>query len=1651
MSSQITTETRCHGSTVCGRCHNTVLSCNPTTIVSGNSCFNACNVHYAVVEEVATRCAGGLNSPCTNHSKSSSPATKILPLDKCHIYACDDHRNQVFTNLIGENVDYIIHNVRLTVPHVENDMDMLVDEINTLKLAFQHQILTQYAELKNVKAEHNALLKKHQFLLKNVMHQRIPDASHEKLRIPDAYHEKLWIPDASYEKLRIPDEKSADPGLLKSLEKRLLIADATAIYNTVRGGGDATLRAYLDNPYLDHVVSHIMANVRANSDPRFGDVLNGRVSRERVYKMLLAMHEQPLSDKALRALDVVVGPNDKNAIVVSDHVSLQHFTSAAMRFFASEGSVAYRRMGVRYVQQTTSSDVLLNAWSVNPFEPQLPLVERGDEDPDAWSSSSSRLNVAESPFEFETIGDLLTWGIDKSSRLMVVNFATIEDVLGKSKHKSSPSRGFVLKYFPLTPSRVGTTTTTTTSSSSVGPGVIIAPNPSNPLVEVVSIEVRSVVAVARASPSFYRMLPSIRGLFSDTIPAIFGRLMSGSGDLKDLHAVQLMNGVVDNLGRSVSLKVRRSTVYEDPAMFRQVFRWLRRPPSSDCRMRAFVSLDSVGGGVAIVSFDDDLSVNVSFQRIPDASRIPDAVRLVNMVCIGEANDALDRIDCPVRVRPLVSVGDSSLEWDARDSRYVISVEDRRGEHGKLVNDLREDILNFDAITPPSKSQLLSYRGVSGYTDPRNLFKAVANMRQLSKTDAVRLIRSRFDHLTQDQCEEAIDADRSSSDASSVVSALTLEPMLQVQSRGAFSYSITLENARPHVMMRIAGIIGRGRLGALHSVLVSSQDDEDHTSIIVRVGSSGTPLDTSLLRALADVYTSGDVRVFLLSVHDVLVKSPGIFVAMGDGYVCSRFMRGGDARDTLSSPSIFEAFLVHMRSGSYATIFGLDRILLPWLGKVSRSQLLKEYDSESVDATWAALIRELCIFGAFSRFLVALEEDNNLALSRPDVDAIADLMGTITGRLTVTLSVGGGCVSRRRSSRDKDTDETKISTRELYNNVNSECEGDAEGEDSEAEGDAEGEDSEGGGDAEGDAEGEDSGAEGEDSEGEGDAKGEDSEGEGDAEGEDSGAEGEDSGAEGEDSGAEGENSGAEGEDSGAEGDAEGNLDTKGDADASSSQVSAGPYLLDDFKSDVCTWIELDDSIKTLQHAIRDRRLEKQKLTQRIIGFMDHHDIEDLNTKSGRIRYKTKYVRPQVSKTNIRDRISSFFPNDAQFADDIVTAIYSSREDPEIDDTVVDDSSRPPGDAYMQRRCISVVPELCNIHANTFSETTGGKTDFGVVVNMDPSWMGGSHWAAMYGCIDRSKPHRYGLYYYDSLGKEPPAPILQFMKRFVAGTDVPIGWNTIQKQYGDSDTLNTNVLVHEFGLLRHASKSFLGASPDGVTEDGVMLEIKCPWRRKIDGTVPMQYYLQIQGQLAVSGLLECDYFEVEFDILQSEEEIEAEFAEISRDESIMKSAFRGVFVEKIKHGSNEPPSYVYPPCFGRDNHIVGGGKSDSSPQSLLDHLREFVDAESSSLDDSYRVNIIWWKVRKHSTVKVHADTDFSARMIDTLEGVWNDVTCLRFDKDMYDQRMLDLAPVRRSASSSATVSKRGKRPPLGNKVVCSPELARGYAFLEDANDF
>ena len=67
------------------------------------------------------------------------------------------------------------------------------------------------------------------------------------------------------------------------------------------------------------------------------------------------------------------------------------------------------------------------------------------------------------------------------------------------------------------------------------------------------------------------------------------------------------------------------------------------------------------------------------------------------------------------------------------------------------------------------------------------------------------------------------------------------------------------------------------------------------------------------------------------------------------------------------------------------------------------------------------------------------------------------------------------------------------------------------------------------------------------------------------------------------------------------------------------------------------------------------------------------------------------------------------------------------------------------------------------------------------------------------------------------------------------------------------------VIEFGLIPHPKIDFLGASPDGITPDGVMVEIKCPPKRKITGEPPIYYWIQVQGQLEVCELDRCDFLE------------------------------------------------------------------------------------------------------------------------------------------------------------------------------------------------
>jgi putative phage-type endonuclease len=99
-----------------------------------------------------------------------------------------------------------------------------------------------------------------------------------------------------------------------------------------------------------------------------------------------------------------------------------------------------------------------------------------------------------------------------------------------------------------------------------------------------------------------------------------------------------------------------------------------------------------------------------------------------------------------------------------------------------------------------------------------------------------------------------------------------------------------------------------------------------------------------------------------------------------------------------------------------------------------------------------------------------------------------------------------------------------------------------------------------------------------------------------------------------------------------------------------------------------------------------------------------------------------------------------------------------------------------------------------------------------------------------------------------------------------------WGTMYEPMATRIYANiVNKEIYEFGLVINDEIKNFGASPDGITEDGIMIEIKCPIKRKIiDGCIPDKYYYQIQGQLAVCKLKDCDYIECEFSEFETEDE-------------------------------------------------------------------------------------------------------------------------------------------------------------------------------------
>uniref|UniRef100_A0A6C0I6E0 YqaJ viral recombinase domain-containing protein n=1 Tax=viral metagenome TaxID=1070528 RepID=A0A6C0I6E0_9ZZZZ len=200
------------------------------------------------------------------------------------------------------------------------------------------------------------------------------------------------------------------------------------------------------------------------------------------------------------------------------------------------------------------------------------------------------------------------------------------------------------------------------------------------------------------------------------------------------------------------------------------------------------------------------------------------------------------------------------------------------------------------------------------------------------------------------------------------------------------------------------------------------------------------------------------------------------------------------------------------------------------------------------------------------------------------------------------------------------------------------------------------------------------------------------------------------------------------------------------------------------------------------------------------------------------------------------------------------------------------------------------------------------------------------------------------------------------------------------------------VEDFGCIQDEEYAFLGASPDGINTDiespryGRMLEIKNIVNREIDGIPKKEYWIQMQLQMKVCDLDECDFLETRFIEYSDQDAFNEDVSpdEIHEDDYgkeyvnaclSKEQKHKGIII--YFHTKEGKPYYVYKPL-----DIIEPTHIQKWEEIMLDLY------QSEKYNYTY-IKFIYWKLEEMSCVLVSRNRQWFEDNIWELEELWTTV--------------------------------------------------------------
>lgn len=206
--------------------------------------------------------------------------------------------------------------------------------------------------------------------------------------------------------------------------------------------------------------------------------------------------------------------------------------------------------------------------------------------------------------------------------------------------------------------------------------------------------------------------------------------------------------------------------------------------------------------------------------------------------------------------------------------------------------------------------------------------------------------------------------------------------------------------------------------------------------------------------------------------------------------------------------------------------------------------------------------------------------------------------------------------------------------------------------------------------------------------------------------------------------------------------------------------------------------------------------------------------------------------------------------------------------------------------------------------------------------------------------------------------------------IVNTETPFHWGQKYEPISVMIYENKyNCKVEDFGCIQHPNFIFLGASPDGIVVNndsdrfGRMLEIKNPISRKITSIPKKMYWIQMQLQMEVCNLNECDFLETKFVEYQNAHEF-------FKDGSFQRTHDKKQKGIILQFNVDKKNIYEYAPLNINEQQFTIWENEQIQKHSPTNYL-----------------NTIYWKLEQYSCSLVLRNKLWFKEAILQMEKVWN----------------------------------------------------------------